>query len=102
MKKLICALLAVLMLFLICTAATLWLQGCTSLEHIRFKPQSISFSIDFYWCQSLDNDSVDSIIDGLADLTGREQLKVTFHSTVMNNMTTEQYNKIIAKNWAME
>jgi hypothetical protein len=85
-----------------CTKTTSAFFNDTALEEMSFVPQSIKLSIDFYWCAYLTPATVDSIIDGLADLTGGTAQTVSFHSTVMERMTTEQIDKIIAKNWALK
>jgi hypothetical protein len=82
-----------------CTGATIWLNGANALEDIEFVPNTINISLDFYWCAYLTPESVDSIIDGLADLTGKTSQKVTFHADVINRLTTEQGTRILNKNW---
>lgn len=85
-----------------CTNITNCFYSDTALEEVSFVPQSIKLSIDFYWCAYLSEKSVQSIIDGLADLTGGTTQKVTFHATIINNLTTDQLNSIYAKNWTVE
>lgn len=82
-----------------CTAATIWLNGANALEDIEFVPETIKISLDFYWCEYLTEISVQSIIDGLADLTGSTAQKVTFHATIINKLTETQISKILEKNW---
>ena len=50
-------------------------------------------------CSKLSAESVQSVIDHLADLTGQTAQTVTFHSTVANRLTEEQTNAILNKNW---
>ena len=42
-----------------------------------------------------------SIIDGLKDLTGAESQTLTFHSAVGNKLTDTQKATITAKNWTL-
>ena len=84
-----------------CTSATIWLNGAPALEDIEFVPETIKISIDFYWCAYLSDKSVQSIIDGLADLTGSTAQTVSFHSATMNKLTPEQTAAIKAKNWQL-
>ena len=49
----------------------------------------------------LDTDTTQSIIDGLADLTGGETQTLTFHATVGGKLTDEQKAIITAKNWTL-
>lgn len=85
-----------------CTAAENWGANTNSLEEVYFKEGTINIPINFHWWHNLIDAAVDSIIDGLADLTGQEKKKVTFHSTVLSNMSIEQYQKIKNKNWTTE
>lgn len=74
-------------------------NGCTRLERITFVPGCIKVSISFLASSLLDAGSVQSIIDGLADLTGKEQQTLTFHATVGGKLNEEQKAQIAAKNW---
>lgn len=85
-----------------CTKTTSAFFNDTALEEVSFVPQSIKLSIDFYWCAYLTPATVDSIIEGLADLTGGTAQKVTFHSDIMDNLTPAQMNAMTAKNWLFE
>lgn len=82
-----------------CTAATIWLNGANALEDIEFVPETIKISLDFYWCAYLSEKTVQSIIDGLADLTGSAAQNVSFHSSIIDKLTPAQFDQIAAKNW---
>lgn len=75
---------------------------CDVLEEIRFTAGSIKTSIHFYTNGALSDASVNSIIDGLADLTGSTAQIISFHSNILDKLTTEQFNAIAAKNWTMD
>lgn len=70
-----------------------------NLETIRFKVNTISFSIGFANSSRLNDDSIKSIINGLADLTSGTQQTLTLHSTVKSKLTNEQIKTVYAKNW---
>ena len=75
--------------------------NCTSLEHINFAAECIKLSISFAQSPLLTEESIQSIIDGLADLTGQTTQTITFHSDVKNKLTEEQIAMITSKNWTL-
>ena len=75
--------------------------NCPLLEEIRFKPNTIYVNVHIVLCRSLSGESIQSIIDGLADLTGLEAQTVTFHATVKAKLTEEQISTITSKNWTL-
>ena len=70
-----------------------------SLEEVRFKPESLRFSVSFTQSYLLSDDSINSIIEGLADVTGNSQLTVSFPSSIVKKLTQEQLDIISSKNW---
>lgn len=80
------------------TNATGMFSGCANLENITIDGE-IGVAIGFAGSPKLTDESIQSIIDHLADLTGQTSLAVGFHSTVLANLTEEQINAIGAKNW---
>ena len=72
-----------------------------SLEYIRFSANSIKLNIRFEQSAKLTAESVQSIIDGLADLTGSTAQTLTLHATVGGKLTDEQKATITAKNWTL-
>lgn len=74
--------------------------GCTRLRHMIVKG-----SIDVvFWIGAsaeLDEESVDSIITALKDLTGQTTQTLTFHATVGEKLSEEQKAVITAKNWTL-
>lgn len=85
-----------------CTTTNSAFSKCTSLEDISFVPSTIKVSISFSSSPLLSNESIQSIIDGLADLTGQTTQTVHWHSTVLGKITNEQLAQITAKNWLMQ
>lgn len=75
-------------------------QGCNELQEVRFVANSILQSISFP-SSKLSTDTIQSIIDGLADLTGGTTQTFTLHSTVGNKLTDTQKTTITAKNWTL-
>lgn len=73
---------------------------CTALENIIFDGV-IGQDIDFRYSGKLTNESVQSVIDHLKDLTGQNALTLTFHATVGGKLTEAQKATITAKNWTL-
>ena len=75
--------------------------GCPLLEEIRFKPNTIFVNLLLNYCPLLSNESIESTVNGLADLTGQESQTVTFHADVKAKLTDEQITTITSKNWTL-
>ena len=75
--------------------------GCSALEEIEFKQGTIPKSIQFNNSPNLTATSIQSIIDGLADLTGSTAQTLTLHATVGAKLTQTQKDAIAAKNWTL-
>lgn len=78
-----------------------FVQNSNALEEIRFAEKSIKQNISFANCANLSDLSAQSIIDGLADLTGQTAQTLTVHKTVGEKLTEEQKATITAKNWTL-
>lgn len=79
-------------------------NGCSKLQHVEFKKNSITSTTNSIVLSSsslLSDESIQNIIDALADLTGATSQKVTFHSTVTDKLTEEQVQQITDKNWTL-
>ena len=76
-------------------------NGCTMLTTVRFAKETLSKSINLSSCVSLYDDSVQSIIDGLADLTGSTTQTLTLSGTTAAYLTDTQKATITAKNWTL-
>lgn len=74
---------------------------CNSLEEIRIVPGSIHDNLSFNTSQNLSAESIQSIFDGLADLTGATAKTLTFHSNTGRKLTEEQKASASAKNWTI-
>ena len=75
--------------------------GCKNLKEIRFKNKCIGNSVAFDHCPLLSDTSIQSIINGLADLTGQTAQTVTFNATVKAKLTEAQIASITSKNWTL-
>lgn len=87
-----------------CTTSTqvsnaFWL--CYALEDIEFVPGTIMVSLYFKDSSLLTDASIQSIIDGLADLTGATTQTLTLHTNVVAKLTDAQKATITAKNWTL-
>lgn len=85
----------------LCTSNTSAFNGCSLLESVSFKENSIHINISFSQSPKLSDESVQSIIDGLADLTGSDTQTLTFHTDVKNELSEEQRAIITSKNWTL-
>lgn len=85
-----------------CTNVANMFRNCLLLEEVEFVEGTISVALSFASSANLSDTSIQSIIDGLADLTGGTAQKVEFHSTVTDKLTAEQYSQIWTKNWTTE
>lgn len=73
----------------------------SALEEVRFVANSIKLSISLSSSPLLSTETIQSIIDGLADLTGGTAQTLTLHATVGSKLTDEQKATITAKNWEL-
>ena len=87
--------------FSYCSDVNFMFLNTTNIEEIRFKQETVLVSISFAQSSILSDESIQSIIDGLADLTGQTTQTITFHATVKNKLTQEQITAITDKNWTL-
>lgn len=71
----------------------------SKLEKIRFVPNTLFVNLSLYYSSLLTAESIQSIINGLADLTGQTAQTITFHLDVKNKLTEEQIASATSKNW---
>lgn len=72
---------------------------CHLLKEVRFLEGTIKTSFEFLECLSLSDESIQSIIDGLADLTSATTQTLTLYTTVKAKLTETQIATITGKNW---
>lgn len=75
--------------------------GSKNVEYARFVPNTIKCNFNASDSSAFTTETVDSIIDGLADLTGQTTKTLTLHSTVGAKLTDTQKVTITAKNWTL-
>lgn len=75
-------------------------QGCTKLRHMPVEG-SIDASFNIASAAELDEESRQSIISCLKDLTGKEQQTLTFHAAAGEKLTPEQKVTVTEKNWEL-
>lgn len=83
------------------TNNTNMLNMSSKVEEIRFAPNTIKASIGLQGSGNLSDATIQSVIDGLADLTGQTAQTVTFHADVGAKITQTQKDAIAAKNWTL-
>jgi hypothetical protein len=71
------------------------------LREVRFVENTIGINITFAHCSLLSDETIQSIIYGLKDLTGGTSQTLTLHKTVGNKLTDTQKATITAKNWTL-
>lgn len=76
-------------------------QRCYALIDFRVVPNTINKSFSIHHSSLLSSDTIKSIIDGLADLTGGTARTLTLHSTVGEKLSDVQKATIISKNWGL-
>ena len=75
-------------------------QNCAALVDISFVKGSIYKELTIP-SGVLSDESIQSIIDGLADLTGSTQQTLTLNATVSAKLTEQQIATITSKNWVV-
>lgn len=73
-------------------------SACSSLERVTFVKGCIKLSMSFSNSSKLDDVSIQSIVDGYADMTGQTSPSLTVHKTVGEKLTEEQKAALTAKN----
>lgn len=85
----------------LCTHLTNTFQGDTALEKISVTPGSIKVNFYINASPNLTAETIQSIIDGLAVLTGATTQTLFFHKDVGAKLIPEQKAAITAKNWTL-
>lgn len=74
-------------------------KGCTSLIEVEFSKECINSNISFLQSSQLSDKSIQSILDGLANVS--ETRTLTLHSEVYAKLTEEQKQSAIDKGWTI-
>lgn len=72
-----------------------------ALEEFRIKEGTLSLSLDMAHCSWLSDATVQSIIDGLANLSGQTTQTLTLHTNVGAKLIPDQIAFAEAKNWTL-
>lgn len=73
--------------------------GCTSLVEIRFTKESIKYNLSFTQSSQLSDESIQSILDGLATVSSTQTLAL--NSAVYAKLTEEQKQSATDKGWTI-
>ena len=74
-------------------------NGCTSLIEVRFTPESIKQNLAFTQSSQLSDESIQSILDGLATVSSTQTLAL--NSAVYAKLTEEQKQSATDKGWTI-
>lgn len=74
---------------------------CYQLTDFRVVKETIKKHFNISYCDLLSNETIESIIEGLFDLTGGATQTLTFGNQVGNRLTEAQKAVITAKNWIL-
>lgn len=74
-------------------------NGCTSLIEVRFTPESIKQDLGFTQSSQLSDESIQSILDGLANVSTTRTLSL--NSEVYAKLTEEQKQSATDKGWTI-
>ena len=74
-------------------------KGCTSLIEVRFTPESIKQNLAFTQSSQLSDESIQSILDGLANVSTTQTLSL--NSEVYAKLTEEQKQSATDKGWTI-
>lgn len=83
------------------TTIALIFNYCNNIQSFRVVPNTIKAAIDLGRNGKLDEATIQSVIDGLADLTGGTAQTLTLHADVKAKLTDEQKATITGKNWTI-
>ncbi len=76
-------------------------EDCFELREIRFKEGTLKKSLSIVNSSKLSDDSIQSAIDGLADMTDGTAQTLTLHATVGGKLADAQKAAATAKNWTI-
>lgn len=81
------------------TNITLMFYACNNLEEVRFTKESLKYNLQMAQSGSLSLESLQSIIDGLGNVTTTSTLSL--NSTAYNKLTEEQKQSATDKGWTI-
>lgn len=81
------------------TGTNLMFYACNSLKEVRFTEESLKYDLQMAQSESLSLESLQSIIDGLGNVTTTRTLSL--NSTAYNKLTEEQKQSATDKGWTI-
>lgn len=81
------------------TGTNLMFYACNSLKEVRFTKESLKYDLQMAQSESLSLESLQSIIDGLGNVTTTRTLSL--NSTAYNKLTEEQKQSATDKGWTI-
>lgn len=81
------------------TNITLMFYACNNLKEVRFTKESLKYDLQMAQSESLSLESLQSIIDGLGNVTTTRTLSL--NSTAYNKLTEEQKQSATDKGWTI-
>ena len=81
------------------TGTNLMFYACNNLKEVRFTKESLKYDLQMAQSKSLSLESLQSIIDGLRDVTTTRTLSL--NSTAYNKLTEEQKQSATDKGWTI-
>lgn len=81
------------------TNISLMFYACNNLKEVRFTKESLKYGLQMAQSSQLSDESIQSILDGLANVTGTRTL--TLHSEVYAKLTEEQKQSATDKGWTI-
>lgn len=81
------------------TGANLMFYACNNLKEVRFTKESLKYDLQLEQSDSLSLESLQSIIDGLGDVTTTRTLSL--NATAYNKLTEEQKQSATDKGWTI-
>lgn len=78
-----------------------FLSDSSVFTHLRVVPNTIGVTVNFKRAGYLDEESIQSIIDGLKDLSDESAQTITLNSKAKEKLTEEQIATITCKNWTL-
>lgn len=81
------------------TGTNLMFYACNNLKEVRFTKESLKYDLQMAQSKSLSLESLQSIIDGLGNVTTTRTLSL--NSTAYNKLTEEQKQSVTDKGWTI-
>lgn len=72
-----------------------------AMREFRWKAGTLSKSIAMKYCSNLTDETIQSVVDGLADLTDGTAQTLTLHAAIGAKLSEEQKAAVTAKNWTL-